>query len=399
MKKVLVFFAKILAAIMLLVLTIVLAFSFSPIYRFEEPKPFSGPDIFNPYRHLDASKGWKRANFHTHTRVKGLLNECPYWPDTVYVDYMRLGYDILTFSNHNKLTVHPYDTALQVNVYEHGYSLFKFHKLVFGSERVCRLDHIVPIFPSEKQFQYDLLAKSSDFIVMNHPDRTNFTTKRCMEKLTGYRLMEGDSGCNTEFLHWDEALSAGHYSFGITNDDCHNSRRHDRIALRCSFLNCEGTNYESIRNTLLDGCFYAMRVPDFGDGDWEEKYRGNASLPSVDTIGLDGSTIFMSLSEPAAFIKVIGQDHATLDSVANTASISYQLNENDPYARMSAFFPNGAVIYTQPFARYDSSVADSPYRVSDHPVRILATLFYNLAVLALLLLSCNLFYRLLWKKN
>lgn len=399
MKKVLIILLKSLAAVLLLVLTVTIAFSFSPIFRFEEPKAFSGPDIFNPYRHLDTSLGWKRANFHTHTRVKGPFNECPYWPDTVYSDYLKMGYDIVTFSNHNKLTTHPYDTALQVNVYEHGYNLFKFHKLVFGANKVRRIDHIVPLFPSEKQFQLDMLAKGSDFLILNHPDRTNFTTKRCMQKLTGYRLMEGDSGVNTEFLHWDEALSAGHYSFGIANDDNHDSRRHDRFARRCSFLNCEGTDYEAIRSTLLDGCFYSMRVPDFGDGDWEEKYRGNATLPRVDTIGLDGTDIFLALSEPAEYIKVIGQDHATLDSVVNTASICYGMKDEDSYARISAFFPDGTVIYTQPFARFDASSAESPYRVSPHNISVAGTLFYNLAVLAALLLCCFLFYKLLWRRD
>ena len=60
----------------------VLATSVSPIYRFREPKAFSGPDIFNPYRDLDTAYCWKRASLHTHTRVKGPFppNESEAWP-------------------------------------------------------------------------------------------------------------------------------------------------------------------------------------------------------------------------------------------------------------------------------------------------------------------------------
>ena len=139
------------ASLALLLLMAVLVTSVSPIYRFREPRPFSGPDIYNPYSALDTVQGWKRANFHTHTRVKGPfpLNEAEAWPQETYDVYESLGYDIVTFSNHNELTVHPFDDALQVNVYEQGYSPFKFHKLVFGSRKVIHWDPLLPILTSQ----------------------------------------------------------------------------------------------------------------------------------------------------------------------------------------------------------------------------------------------------------
>ena len=112
---------KTLAALVLIALLAVFVTSVSPIYDFAEPRPFSGPDIFNPYRDGgDSAFCWKRANFHTHTRVKGILNECEHWPDETDAAYRKFGYDIVTFSNHNELTVHPYDPLLQVNVFD-GY--------------------------------------------------------------------------------------------------------------------------------------------------------------------------------------------------------------------------------------------------------------------------------------
>lgn len=432
MKKV----RKILEALVAVVLFAVLATSVSAVYDFGEPQPFSGPDIFNPYAGLDAfvshegadSTGshagsgisvpddrsgvsvpggrsgisgtddttdecaananpdaatrWKRANFHTHTKVEGILNECDYWPAQVDSFYRTFGYDIVTFSNHNELTEHPYDPALQVNVYEHGYNLFKFHKLVFGSDRVLRFDHLLPFMPSQWQWQLDLLGKDSDFIQLNHPLRTTGTSKRLLRKLGGYRIIELDSGKSTENEYWDWALSAGHYSFGLANDDLHYPDRSGRMAVRCSFLYTPSAGYEDIRETLLSGCYYSMRVPDYGEGDWQTKYEMNGNLPSIEDIGLDGSTIYMSLSEPADSIKVTGQDHRTLLLATDTEALSYTMTEGDHYARLTAYFPDGEVIYTNPFARYDSSVSDTPY-TSSHSINITLTIIYNLIILLL----------------
>ena len=48
--------------------------------------------------------------------------------------------------------------------------------------------------------------------------------------------MELDSGKSTENEYWDWALSAGHYSFGLANDDLHYPDKSSRIAVRCNFL-------------------------------------------------------------------------------------------------------------------------------------------------------------------
>ena len=363
----------------------VLATSVSPIYHFREPKAFSGPDIFNPYRDLDTAYCWKRASLHTHTRVKGPFppNESEAWPQEVYDAYAKLGYDIVTFSNHNEITTHPFDSTLQVNVYEQGYSPYKFHKLVFGSKRVKHFDPMVPMLASQRQFELDRLGKDADIIQINHPYRTWGTTRDIMESLSGYELMELDTHVSTENEYWDWALSAGHYSFGAASDDVHHPDRHWTIGIRCTFLCTPSGRYEDLRRTLLGGCYYAMRVPDYGDGDWEVKYAKNRELPFIRDIGVRGDTVHMTLSAPADSIRVNGQDHATLALVAQTDSIAYVMRPTDPYARLTAFFSDGAVIYTNPFARYDASVADSPMDNSPQKVDYLLTILYNLLLLAL----------------
>ena len=126
-RKIISILLKTVASVVMIALTAIIVTSVSLVYTFDRPSPFSGPDIFNPYENLDTAYCWKRANFHTHTRVKGIFNECEYWPSEVYESLEKFGYDIVTFSNHNRLTAHPFDQSLHVDVYEHGYNFFKYH--------------------------------------------------------------------------------------------------------------------------------------------------------------------------------------------------------------------------------------------------------------------------------
>ena len=374
---------KTVISIILIAVLAVIITSVSPIYRFKAPEPFSGPDVFNPYRNLDTASCWKRANFHTHTKVEGPLNECAHTPEEVQQALSDFGYDILTFSNHNALTEHPFDSTLQVNVYEHGYNLYKYHKLVFGCNKVHRFDHLVPVMPSQKQFQLDLLSRESDFITMNHPLRTRGTSQELMEKITGYELIELDSGISTENEYWDWALSAGHYSFALANDDLHYPDRSHCIAVRCNFLCCPSGSYEDIKNTLLEGCSYAMRVPDYGCGDWETKLQGNKELPAIKNIGLCDSTIYISLTQKADSIRVTGQDHTTLTLATQCDTLSYTLKHSDPYARITAYFPKGEVIYTNAFARYDASLSTDPFNDCGHEINVILTILFNLMLFLL----------------
>ena len=204
-----------------------------------------------------------------------------------------------------------------------------------------------------------------------------------MQELSGYEIMELDTHISTENEYWDWALSAGHYSFGLANDDLHHAGRHGSIGIRCNFVQTPSARYEDLREALLGGCYYAMRVPDYGDGDWSVKYARNRDLPYVRNIGLDGSTVYMALSRTADSIRVNGQGHRTLALALQSDSIAYTMKPEDPYARLTAFFPDGEVIYSNPFARYDASVADSPFNNAPQKVDILLTVLYNLLVLAL----------------
>lgn len=410
------------ATLLLCVIALAILTCVSPIYKFQRPEPFSGENIYNPYAVLDTAIGWSRANFHTHTKVDKGINECPEYPDVVWADYQKYGYDILSFSNHNALTEFPGDTSRQIWVYEHGWNPLKFHKLVFFSDsnsvpRVLPWDNLFPIFPSQKQFMLDLLARDADFLVFNHPDRTFCVSEKDMERVTGYRFIEAYAGKPTAMRHWDEALSAGHYSFCLISDDCHDSGNPQKIAIRCSWLNTDSHRWEDVREVLLSGCFYTMSLPSWEEEGIEGKIDRNRILPGIKNIALQGDTINLSLTDAAEYIKFIGQDGFTLDSIPGAFQAQYILPSEEPYARIEAAFPEGIRIYTNAFARYslppaggaaNLSYADSAdsevgscsakqlFAPAPHGIRPLPTILFNLALLILIALCATLIRRL-WK--
>jgi hypothetical protein len=220
-----------------------------------------------------------------------------------------------------------------------------------------------------------------------------------MEKLSGYELMELDTGRSTENEYWDWALSAGHYSFGLANDDLHKPDLTRKIARRCNFLCTPSGRYEDLKKTLLGGCFYAMRVPDYGHGDWKVKYEKNRELPSILAIGLQSDTIFLRLSDVADSIRVTGQDHRTLALVEHCDSLRYVFQPEDHYARLTAFFPEGEVIYTNPFARYDAALFANPFNNAPQKINWPLTVLYNLFVASLMCMFFWLYYLLFFKRR
>ena len=255
---------------------------------------------------------------------------------------------------------------------------------MFGSPAVKHWDPLLPVLASQQQFELDRLGADADLIQINHPYRTVGLPKSHLEKLSGYQLMELDTHVNTENEYWDWALSAGHYSFGLANDDLHHPERHNLTAIRCNFICTPSGRYEDLLPALQGGCYYAMRVPDYGNGDWAVKREKNRELPYVEAIGVEGDTLYLKLSAPADSIRVNGQNHTTLALLEQTDRIAYNLAPEEPYARFTVFFPDGAVLYTNPFARYDASVQDSPYNPAPQPVNVPLTLLWNLLLSVLI---------------
>ena len=375
---------RIVVSILFVAILAIAATSFSAIYKFSPATPFAGEDIFNPYSTFDPRIEWKRTSLHTHTRVEGILNECDFTAEETFNKYLDYGYDIVGISNHNKITPHP-DYKQDIGIYEHGYNLRNFHKLVIGTERVNRFDALYPISASQAQYQLDMLASECSVLQLNHPSRSALLDSARLTKIGGYDIMEL-SGFNAylENKHWDWALSAGRYSFALLNDDLHYPDRSNKFALRCSYLGAKEATSEEIVSTLKSGCFYSVRVPDYGNGDWTTKLEKNQSIPTIKNIGVKEDVIYMKLSETPEQIRVIGENHTLLARVVESDTISYRMRACDPYARIVASYPDSLIIMTNAFARYDKATMASPADREFHTKNTLATVLYNIVVVVVI---------------
>ncbi len=378
--KILRFTWRILVSVLFVVALAVAATSFSAIYDFAPPRSFEGKDIFNPYAEFNPNVEWKRTSLHTHTRVDGPLNECDFTAKETYDKYVDYGYDIVGISNHNEITPHP-NSMQDISIYEHGYNLRNFHKLAIGAERVMRFDALFPIFASQAQYQLNMLAEECQVLQLNHPSRSALLDSARLTKIGGYDILEL-SGIDAylENKHWDWALSAGRYSYALLNDDLHYPDRSSRFAVRCSYLGADECTTKEIIATLESGCFYSVRVPDYGNGDWEVKRKMNNSLPKIENIGLVGDTIYLKLSHTPEQIRVIGQDHTLLARVTESDTMSYCIRDCDPYARVVVSYPDSLIIMTNAFARYDKATMASPADREHCTINRLTTILYNIAV-------------------
>ena len=123
-------------------------------------------------------------------------------------------------SNHNEITPHPAKEQ-DIRIYEHGYNLRNFHKLVIGTDKVNRFDALFPICASQAQWQLDMLGKECEVLQLNHPSRSSLLDSARLVRIAGYDIMEL-SGVTTylENLHYDWALR-------VVNDspvDCQSRR-------------------------------------------------------------------------------------------------------------------------------------------------------------------------------
>lgn len=371
---------RLLSAFVMFVLALIALTELSPIYDFPDPAPFTGASVYNPYEGFNSDNGWKKANFHTHTRAHKWFNECEFEADSVIAMYRRFGYDIVSVSNHMEIT-----PAGLVPAYEHGWNVCKLHNLVIGARKVNYLDCFCPFLTSQQQFKIDRLLANADFVFQNHPDRINFMDEEDMSKLTGYRLVEADCGfdlSSTNGRKWDAALSAGHYVPSAISDDLHRPQSTSHFGRRCNFINCETESYADVRAALLAGRFYSMHLPDFVEGDMDAKLSAHRSLPAIESIGLtDSLDVFINLSRKAASIEAIGQNGMQLEMLQNADSLSYRFTPEDTYVRVVARFDDGSVLYTNPFVRWSgSSESGTPYYTASHPVNWPLTVLFNLLV-------------------
>jgi len=328
----------------LLVLAVLIALPYArtQVYRFPDPTVFTGSHLLNPYANV--SGRWLRANFHAHGEAWNGITYGEQKNEEVIAAYRKLGYDVATISNYQRIAAH--EGADTLPAYEHGYSLGKRHQLAIGAHAVLWLDY--PLFQSlsHKQQIIDLVKQQAELVALAHPNSRDAYTSRDLEQLTGYQLIEVVNGPFPVEETWDAALSAGRLVWGLANDDSHDITDPRRMASAWTMVNAQTNNAQEVVRALRDGRHYAVRRPDIDEPD-----ANDTEVASVEVS--DGRLTIRCSGEPATFV-FVGQGGTVRKTVYNNLTADYTFTPQDTYIRGVVYAPR-SVIYLNPVLRFDGT--------------------------------------------
>ena len=336
---------------------------FVPVYIFDEPVPFHGDYLHNPYQDIDSTY-WKCCNFHGHTRQYGGVTNGRNNGNEVYDSMYRLfGYDHVGISDYNKMNAFEdgRDPGF-IPGYEHGYNVWKTHQLCLGAKKVRRIDYFFYQTLSHKQHTINKLGEQNRVVAVAHPSFVDGSYNvRDMKYLSNYKILEVLNGFVNSPEHWDMALSNGHLVYLIADDDTHDVLKVNDIALRITYLNAKDNDAEQLYDALLSGKAVGI---DF-DLDRSEKMdhkveRFKRDIPYLNSARLNGNDFTVSVTKPIRKAEFIGQNGIVLkeENNQNTDSVfnaSYQILPSDQYVRTVLTFFDGTTMWLNPVTRHESA--------------------------------------------
>ncbi|MEI6522732.1 MAG: hypothetical protein WCO37_04490 [Bacteroidota bacterium] len=332
---------------------IVLQYFFSLKFHFPDVRPFSGHNFYNPYQKIKPNQ-WKKANFHVHTREwGGLTNGMKTSVKLVDSLYTYLGYDIYSISNYQKINRDLNKNIAYIPAYEHGYLPTKNHHIVLNASEVSWLDYLLPQTIDNKQEIINQLHKdTSALIAIAHPLFMESFKPEDFKFLNNYDFIEVLNQFRFSIAHWDSALSTGHATFILADDDGHDLNNIYEIGRCLTFINAP-LQKDSILYALKSGCAYGADVYMSNNETNEQKKKVIQQIPYFQKILIERDTLFIRLSEKAKSFKFIGQ-HGRIKKIENDKiESSYALKNNDTYIRTEITLMDKTVLYLNPVFRYD----------------------------------------------
>lgn len=308
------------------------------IYDFPEQKAFSGEHLFNPYKNLPDSS--YRANFHAHSIAWEKVTNGHNTEKDLFDGYTEKGYDIVGISNYHKISDYAKSrTDLYVPVYEHGYNIFKSHYLAINSPKVSSFDYPLYQLASHKQKIIHNIQENGALIAMAHPKFAGGRSFSDMENLVGYNFTEVLNHYRISDIYWDKALSAGHLTWVMGNDDTHDLVKEATFRI-WNIIHSETRNSDSIMQSMADGKSYAI---------WSLNQECDNLLSNCE---INNQTIDIKFEKIADSILTIGQNGEILQKTYQSDSSCYMVKETDTYIRTVAYNANSH-IYLNPIIRFD----------------------------------------------
>jgi|APCry1669188910_1035180.scaffolds.fasta_scaffold00014_73 hypothetical protein len=348
--------------LLLLVFEAVLYFSV-PVYDFPEPGRFAGARFFNPYEGID-STGWKKCNFHFHTREWwGLTAGRNNTLGEFYRIYKKLlKYDAPQISNYQSISTEFRDSAFYMPAYEHGFGVRKKHQMLIGAKEVLWMDYSLVQNLNHKQHILNMLRPLSSIVAIAHPDWEGGYSLTDMKYLSNYDLIEVLDNNWRSVPQWDAALSAGHVAWILADDDAHNIENPYQIQRCATFIHSPLLRGDSMISSLRQGRAYGVEI--YMGENWSFAMKAGLAMrmPKLKSVCMTGDTLKVSVSGEVFKVMFIGQDGKIRKSVYGDKSMWYRFTPEDTYIRTEITFiahhalpaiGMGDIFYLNPVFRYN----------------------------------------------
>lgn len=384
-KKILLTVLRLTGLLVLTFLAIMLVFYLTaPVYDFNEPQPFSGDYLHNPYDGMDPAL-WRKYNFQAHSNAwQGITDGRANTDRMIDSIYTMLGFDYVAISDYQHINTYGSEREAYIPNYEHGYGIRKTHQVCLGAEKVLWIDY--PFFQtlSHKQGIIDKLNKHCDLVALAHPKLRMGYKLADMKYLSGYALMEVLTNMRVSAEHWDKALTHGHLVYILANDDSHDVLNSKEVGRRFTMINAPDMRRETILQALERGMAYGMDFWRIDDETMEEKAERSKHIPWLQSVGLHADSFSVEVSEPAKAFRFIGKGGAVLQEHLNRERAYYLIQESDPYVRTEIEFYDGSVMYLNPVTRHPASTPERQYLAEINQTR--TSLYRGIYIVMLVLL-------------
>lgn len=341
--------------VILLLIYFAILYITCPVYDFNEPVPFSGNNLYNPYENMDPGSR-RKANFQVQSKAwLGLTDGRKNTNEEIHRVYESLGYDVIATSDYQKINRYKSDHPAYIPVYEHGYNIRKVHQVLIGSERVLWRDY--PFLQSihNKQHIIRLLRPDNDVIVLAHPKFENGYLPENMKWLSGYDAIEVLNYFRRSFEHWDSALSSGNYVTIIGNDDVHDIANPDEVGQYMTMINAPVVDRENVVQAILSGNTYGVYVYRPVGETMDTKIEKAKRIPVLQGVSLRDDTLVVSFSDTASEVVFIGQGGIARASRTHCTEARYTIMPEDTYIRTEIHFPSKMSLYLNPVCRYEGA--------------------------------------------
>jgi hypothetical protein len=322
------------------------------VYKFEQPKVFSGNQIYNPYQNIDSAK-WYKYNFQVQSKAWGGITDGRLNSNELIDSiYQALSFDHVATSDYQKINRYNSEQDKYIPTYEHGYGVRKTHQVCLGASRVLWLDY--PFYQSihHKQNIINKLNKSCELIALAHPLLRNGYTFEDLKYLSGYQLMEVLNNLRVSVAHWDTALSNGHRIYILANDDAHDVSNSNEVGRRFTMINAKNQKRENIINALNNGVAYGMDFIRINDEPMLDKFERSKNIPYLISAKMIADTFKVTVSQKADSIRFVGQHGKRLFASTDCISGQYRIQDSDTYVRTEVYFDDGSIMYLNPVTRH-----------------------------------------------